>query len=168
MVKLEEILKQFHGQGHTWVNVRINRPVKVLQGHPEYRKVTEGVYGLNSNYEQNVNARRIKEGKEADFVSEPPKGKKWDVFPYTLYKEKDANVHYLRLYVTHNTEPNVIYTDATGKRVSIEEVKQHAQAIEFREKPKNESQGLEKPLILFDVNAENLEAVWVGDKKVGN
>lgn len=166
-VKLENILREFCGKGHKWVNVRINRPVEVLKTSTrQFRKITEGVFGLCCDYENTVNAHREREGKDTDFKAQAPKGKIWDVYPYTLKKEKDDSVHYLRLYKNHNTASTVIYVDAvTGARVPASEVKPYALSSEFREPAKNENQGVENIVIPFDVKEENLDNVWVGDEK---
>ena len=97
------------------VSVTLNTEPKMNKGrganlNPYYgrvNKVSTASYRFNSDYEQTINNRLKKEGKEANFVAEPMSGRVWlDINKLECHENGTI---YLRLYQNKNACRKSIY-----------------------------------------------------------
>ena len=94
----------------TVTDVRMNKTNNPFYG--EVKKHSSCNFYLGSTYEDRVNSNREKEGKETDFVSEPPKGKK-HISRFVLTDTQTETKRYLMVERFKEVKPifNFFYKD---------------------------------------------------------
>lgn len=130
------------------------------------RKITRMTnVAIGYNYENVVNARLGREGKENDFQAEKPNGKHWVCFPNILASDKDESQLYLRTTMRKNTESKSVYT-LDGQVVTdtalLAEIKSF---IYTSSKPTNQGLNEGNEVIVRDFKLENVVSLTQGAKE---
>lgn len=118
---------------------------------------------LGNDYEAVVNARLIKEDLEPDFQAQATYC--MPVAPNRLvYKHKNNDTYYLRVYpnLCHSFKSVIRYFDAEGTELGAERWKE-IQAEYFKLPSKNESQGLDNPVLVNNYKLENVKFLKRGE-----
>lgn len=144
-------------------DVRMNKTNNPYYGRVKKVSLLTNV-GLGLNYENVVNNRLVREGKENNFVAQAPKGKKWLNYPLTLVSEKDENVKYLRTTMYKNTTKETKYI-IDNKIANENEIAIMKQFIPKSSKPKNQGLDEENAVIVRDFKFENIYLLKQGKKK---
>ena len=138
--------------------VTITEPKMNKRNNPFYGRVKKVTYlsnvMLGYDYENTVNSRREKEGKECDFTADGMSGREWDMYPYILQSTKNQEQKYLRTTMVSNTTSKVIYIIDGNKTASDDEV-----SIIKSFMPKSNSaqkQGLDYEVVVRDFKVENI------------
>ena len=153
-----ELLKTLHG-GNTFVGVTATTTERMNKtDNPYWGKVkkTASMSGcLLHDYESNVNAQRVREGKAADFVAQASKwGKRLGNTCLIVHTPKGETVekHYLDLRVLRVTQKPRLFLD--GKRIS-------KKLIEPWKTKRNDSpkQNLKKEIVIRRYTFDNIRRI---------
>ena len=120
---------------------------------------------IGYNYENVVNNRLEREGKEADFESQKPNGKSW-VKGYEnlfLVSDKDSEQFYLRTTMRKNTKPTSFYL-VDNRIATAQEEAEIKTFIQSSSKPTNQGLDDGDEVIVRDFKTENVIAITLGDK----
>jgi len=118
---------------------------------------------LGHDYQDMVNKRLEKEGKDADFASSGSY-----CSPYTrnrlVFKHHEKDTYYLRVYpnIARSFKTIVRYYDAFGAEIPLEEFKDLEKEY-FAIKGKNDNQGLDDIVIVNNYKLENVKFLKRGD-----
>lgn len=77
--------------------------------------------GLGISYENATNNKLAKNGEEANFEAEKPKGMTWEYFPFILKSDRNPEQKYLRLQYYANTKVRSLYM-INGKLATPQEI----------------------------------------------
>ena len=93
--------------------ITITEPKMRKTNNPYFGRVHKASHltnvALGYDYENTVNNRLSKNGLDASFEAEKPKGKSWAEYPYILQADKDASVKYLRCTMRKNTKAKTVF-----------------------------------------------------------
>ena len=93
--------------------IAVTEPKMNKKGNPFFGRVQKATYmsnvALGYDYENVVNAHLERKGEEGNYQAEKPKGKNWDIYPFILQSDKDANVKYLRCTMRPNTATKSLF-----------------------------------------------------------
>ena len=148
--------------------IAVTEPRMNKRGNPYYGRIQKATYlvnvALGYSYENTVNNRLAREGKEADFISQAPFGRVWVEGMENLLLQSTKNEHqyYLRTTMRPNTTAKVVYL-IDGRRATEQEVEEILRYIP-QSRPTN--QGLEEgnEVIVRDYKLENILAIKQGAK----
>lgn len=130
------------------------------------RKVTRMTnVAIGYGYENSVNARLEREGKDADFQAEKPNGKHWICYPNILASDKDESQLYLRTTMRKNTIPKSVYTldgQVVTDPTTLAEIKSF---IYSSAKPTNQGLNEGDEVIVRDYKLENVISITQGAKE---
>lgn len=115
-------------QGGEFVSVTLNTEPKMNKGRGanrnpllgRVRKISEGSYRFNADYERICRAKQVKQGLEPTFKAEPMSGRTWLV-PNKVEQSFDGATFYLRLYVAPIDNYEYHY-EVDGRVATAEEV----------------------------------------------
>lgn len=130
-------------------------------------KISDNTVSLGNSYEDLVNGRLEKEGKDANFQSKGtychPKTKNRLVWEHNENGQK-----YLRVYIgiAGNFNSKVRYIDADGVDITADWEKIEAEYFTLS-KSSNESQGLDNPIFPLNYKLENVIYLKRGEIEVG-
>ena len=146
--------------------IAVTEPKMNKRNNPYYGKVKKVTYlsniMLGYDYENVVNNQLKREGKEADFVAEAPKGKAWDMYPYILKSTSNEEQLYLRTTIGKATKAQTIYI-IDGKMATDNDV---AVIKTFMPTSKpNTNQGTDTEVIVRDFKLENIVLLKQGNKE---
>ena len=150
-------------KGATFVNFVAETEVRMNKtGNPYLgaTKVSHVTGNLGCNYETVVNNQLNREGKETDFVAQPPKGKVHTSNKHFLTDEKTGEKLYLVVYPVAKSEerkeeqPTMYYFN--GEVIDVELLKPF-----MVKSSKPQSQGTEKPIIYRTYGFNNIRSMRI-------
>ena len=77
--------------------------------------------GLGISYENATNNKLARNGEEANFEAEKPKGMTWEHYPFILRSDKNPDQKYLRMQYYSNTKVKSLYL-VNGKLATPQQV----------------------------------------------
>ena len=144
------------------VSVTLNTEPKMNKGRGANKnpfigrvnKVSTASYRFNSDYEQTINNRLIKEGKEPNFKAEPMSGRVWlDVNKIEVHEN---GTKYLRLYQNKNAcRKSIYYID--GREATPNEIAEIKMWLTKQSQPQKQIRyGLSN---LYEVRSPKIENI---------
>ena len=150
--------------------IAVTEPKMNKRGNALYGRVHKATcmvnVALGYSYENTVNNRLAREGKENDFESQKPFGKSWVVGleNILLVSDKNAEQYYLRTTMLPNTNSKSVYL-VDGRRATEEEVEIIKTFLVKSSKPSNQGLSEEHSVIVRDYKLEGVLALTQGAKE---
>jgi hypothetical protein len=147
----------------TFVGLEYEKPVKLLKSSPiqGIKKHVSGVFGLGYDYEQSVNNKRLKEGKDDNFESLSLPYGEWEVPKYII--RCDDGSRQVRFFKNTATKTKVEYLDSKNHVLKYDDIENFLASTE-KHKPVVAAgrQELENPVKIFNLKIENICKIKCG------
>jgi hypothetical protein len=121
---------------------------------------------IGYSYENTVNNRLAREGADADFHSQKPKGRSWveGMANILLVSDKDAEQMYLRTTMLRNTNSKSVYL-IDGRKATDAEIESIKAFIPTASKPTNQGLSEGNEVIVRDYKLQGVLAMTQGSKE---